>query len=210
MRNTKNVLPRLMGMLTNFKAGTSRRVIDGLATEPFNGSGTVLSISIQNLGTLASTMPPAELVEFLSEKQYATIDLIAKSNGLIAGHVGAEVLAYWQNLDSASAHSEIKLAFSTALNIMKLYSPPVSVRIALSFGGIFGDFYGPQRQFQLRGFAVEYSRKLMLHSKEKFSNQAHLFLLSEKVVTLLKIDESAMQLTPHIFGTDEVFELIGF
>lgn len=204
------MLSRLIGTLINFKAGISRRVINGPAIESFNGIGTVLSISIQNIDALTSTMPPDELVEFLSEKQNDAIGLIAKLNGLVADHIGGDVLAYWKNLDSASRHSEIEAAFSTALNIMKIYSPLVSVRIVLSFGDIFGDFYGPQKQFQLRGAAVEYSRKLMIPPKENFSNQAHLFLLSQKIVELLKINESKMQLTRHILGADEVFELTGY
>ncbi len=200
----------LRDRLINRKNADSRHVFTDVSNEPFSGTGTVLSMSIKNADMLTSRMQPHELIQFLSEEQNQVVNLIKKCQGIINYQIAGEVLAYWRGIESASAPIDVKSAFSAALSILKTYSPLLNVRIVLADGSIFGNTFGPQQQFQIRGTAVTLAEKLMMIPNENFSDRQHVLLISEKIVPLLNIDESDMRLIRHMQDGMNIFELVRY
>ena len=207
MRVVYKLFSGLHGLLTKCKNKDFHPISINMTNESFSGAGTVLSMSIQNIDMLTDNTQPYELVQILSEETNNVTKLIKKYHGTIVQQIGGQVLAYWKDLDSTSASIKTELAFSAALSIMKMYSPSINIRIVLVSENIFADFFGPKRQFQMRGPAVALTEQLMIISKDNFTNQRHLLLLSAQTVSRLKVDASQMRLIRHIQNGREFFEL---
>ncbi|MFZ6874161.1 hypothetical protein ACO0LF_19050 [Undibacterium sp. Di27W] len=198
----------LYGRLTKRKnAYPSYTPID-VVNAPYSGHATVLSISLQNIDVLADSMQPYELVQFLSKETNRLVKLIEQCHGVLACQIGGQVLAYWKNPVSTSSSIQTELALAAALSMLKTYAPSINVRLVLASENISVNFFGPQRQCQIRGAAIVLAEQLMAVPKENFVNQSHLLLLSAQTVTLLNMDEPRMRLIRHYQDGKDFFELV--
>ncbi|MBI3553904.1 MAG: hypothetical protein HY077_15520 [Elusimicrobia bacterium] len=115
----------------------------------FSGEGTVLSCDILS-SRIDPGIPPMEWLGRLEASTEIDVRIIEGNSGVVVRRLPADMLGFW---GPSGAHAQ--MAFDTACEILKAQSPrTIPLWIALGTGELGGDFFGPQKQFQIVGKAM--------------------------------------------------------
>jgi len=128
----------------------------------FNGIGTVFTSSIINIAELTENLGPERLIEFLNKYVNKAAKIIKKYSGTLLNIKADAVLAFWHPENDNSNHAQLSFDASCALldavNCLSVSQKETAACIAdiiLSTGEIAADFFGPVKQFQVVGRAMD-------------------------------------------------------
>jgi class 3 adenylate cyclase len=121
----------------------------------FTGEATILMADITKVDKLAEQLGPERLVEFLKahlEKQTA---IVTKNGGTVVQFVGGFIHAVWREPGHAGN------AVHAAKAMLLAADDRIDYAVAAATESVIGDFFGPIKQYQLLGRAVEQADRLI-------------------------------------------------
>lgn len=134
--------------------------------QPFNGVGTVLLCDVVSLAEPAFALNPADLCTLINKHLHHVMSIIEKYDGCVIQFVGDAVLGYWQSDGAAQDHAQ--KALNAAREIVtkspgashKRRSVAYTLRVDLGTGEMAGNYFGPNKQFQVIGKAMAIADRL--------------------------------------------------
>ena len=124
-----------------------------LATEQFAGEGTVLVADVNRLDEISASLDPKAFVQRLNDHLSSQIPLIQAFSGQVMDYAGGCIVAYWVSKYSQGEH--VSRALSAARKMLLNADKSIHYRILLSSGQVIIDTFGPSKQFQLLGEAID-------------------------------------------------------
>jgi len=151
--------------------------------ESFSCTGTVLFSFIRAFSNLAVKISPEQMIAFLHEHLNAQTSIIEKHSGVVLTSVGDAIMAFWRDSDSEQKSAD--LAFRAAQAMLADVDTSVKYRIVLGTGTMAGDFFGPIKQYQIVGEAMNIAEELArFHSLN--SAPPKVILLTENTLARIK------------------------
>jgi class 3 adenylate cyclase len=145
--------------------------------ESFSGKGTVLISFVRGITNIAARMSPEEMLKLLHKYLKIQTAIIEKYSGVVLITVGDSIIAFWNDSDNQSNSAE--LAFQAAQTMLSNVETSFGFQIVLGTGDMAGDYFGPIKQFQVVGEAMNIADQLsQFHRLVSVPNRE--ILLTEK------------------------------
>jgi class 3 adenylate cyclase len=142
-----------------------------ISPQKFSGEGTILISFFNRFDQVAITSrTPERLVELLKNHLATQLKIIENHSGIVLSFVGDSIIAFWPNVDSQ--YNFCLQAFEAAKKMLSNTDKVVDYQIVLGTGLIAGDFFGPRKQYQVVGEAMDVADQL-----SKFHFPAHRVIL---------------------------------
>lgn len=121
----------------------------------FVGEATILMADISHVDSLAGELGPAGLAAFLDKHVEMQNRIISRHEGVVVQFVGSYINALWRDAEHASKAVDAARAMLSAAN------DRIDYHIAIATESVIGDFFGPIKQYQLLGRAMEQADRLL-------------------------------------------------
>jgi len=155
------------------------KIVEKLA--PFSGEVSILMADITKVDALAAQLSPEDLVLFLKDHLQIQISIISEHEGIVIQYVASYINALWRDSDHA------KKAVDTARAMLSAADDRINYSIAVATEAAVGAFFGPIKQYQVLGRAMEQADQLLrFPTRPKRS-----LLVTEKTLTLSAISAGA-------------------
>jgi class 3 adenylate cyclase len=167
-----------------------------IPVEKYSGEGTVLISFVTQLDQAISNRSPEELVEMLKAHLATQASIIERNSGIVLLYEGDSVLAFWPK--ELAQPDTCRCAFESAQAMLQKVHKAFGFQVVLGTGRLAGDYFGPKRQYQVVGPAMNIADKL-----SKFRYPAHrVVLLTEATKMQLSNSGLSFQVIGKLGGED--------
>jgi class 3 adenylate cyclase len=163
----------------------------------FAGEATILMADVSQADSLAGQLGPEGLVAFLEKHVEKQNRIISRHGGVVVQFVGSYINALWRDSDHALK------AVDAARAMLSAADDRIDYHIAIATESVIGDFFGPIKQYQLLGRAMEQADRLLrfpLQSKRSL-------LVTERTLQLIVLPEGKYTQVGLLKNQGNVFSL---
>jgi len=141
----------------------------------FTGEATILMADITKVDKLAETLSPEQLIDLLRKHIEKQSSIVSKHGGIVVQFIGSYINALWRDSDHAAQ------AVKSAREMLAAADERINFSIVIATESVAGDFFGPKKQYQLLGRAMDQADRLL-----KFPlRPKRSLLLTERTLSLI-------------------------